>query len=171
MHRHDPTVPKTKRQKQMGRKNPFYLPIDPEKDNCVVFDVDGTLALSDHRSPYDTSLAHLDPIHEPIREMAHSLPHFFDLVVVSGREFTPEAVTEKWLKTTGANFKFVFQRQPFDVDAKGKKLNDAVVKARIFREHIQPRYNVKWVFDDRNRVVDMWRAAGVCVLQCQDGNF
>ena len=32
-------------------------------------------------------------------------------------------------------------------------------------------YNVKFVLDDRNRVVEMWRSLGLTCLQVADGDF
>ena len=33
------------------------------------------------------------------------------------------------------------------------------------------KYNIKYVIDDRNQVVKMWRELGLTVLQVADGNF
>jgi hypothetical protein len=37
--------------------------------------------------------------------------------------------------------------------------------------HIRPNYDVKYVIDDRDQVVDMWRSLGLRVLQVAPGNF
>ncbi len=38
---------------------------------------------------------------------------------------------------------------------------DEVVKEEIFNENIRGNYNVRFVLDDRNKVVDMWRQLGL----------
>jgi hypothetical protein len=34
---------------------------------------------------------------------------------------------------------------------------DSIIKKEIFAEHIQDKYYIEFVLDDRNQVVDMWR--------------
>jgi hypothetical protein len=45
------------------------------------------------------------------------------------------------------------------------------VKLELFDENIRGVWNVKRVYDDRNRVVAAWRSIGLTVLQVADGNF
>jgi hypothetical protein len=42
---------------------------------------------------------------------------------------------------------------------------DDVVKNEIFERDVAPFYNVQFTVDDRQRVVDMWRAKGLTCLQ------
>ncbi|NBU34805.1 hypothetical protein EBS40_09370 [bacterium] len=49
--------------------------------------------------------------------------------------------------------------------------DDRIVKKEIFDAWIKDRYNVKFVLDDRNRVVEMWRSLGLKVLQVGEGDF
>jgi hypothetical protein len=46
-----------------------------------------------------------------------------------------------------------------------------VVKLEIFDREIRERYYVVGVFDDRNKVVSMWRSLGLTVYQVADGDF
>ena len=48
---------------------------------------------------------------------------------------------------------------------------DDVIKAEIYETCIEPYYNVLYVFDDRDRVVKMWREKGLTCLQVAEGNF
>jgi len=48
---------------------------------------------------------------------------------------------------------------------------DTIVKREMYEEHIEPIYNVVAVFDDRNRVVDMWRELNLPVYQVWYGDF
>ena len=48
---------------------------------------------------------------------------------------------------------------------------DNVVKLEIFDREVRERYNVVGVFDDRNKVVSMWRSLGLTVFQVADGDF
>ena len=49
---------------------------------------------------------------------------------------------------------------------------DAIVKKEFFDTHIRDKYFVKYVLDDRNQVVDMWRLElGLACLQVNYGDF
>jgi hypothetical protein len=48
---------------------------------------------------------------------------------------------------------------------------DSIIKKEIYDNDIFPRYNVLFVYDDRNQVVEMWRGLGVKVFQVELGNF
>lgn len=49
--------------------------------------------------------------------------------------------------------------------------NDAIVKKELAERYILPMYNVRGVFDDRDRVVKMWRELGLTCYQCAYGSF
>jgi len=53
----------------------------------------------------------------------------------------------------------------------GNTENDAIIKKRLFDENIRDDYDVRFVLDDRNRVVDMWREIGLTCLQVDYGDF
>jgi hypothetical protein len=48
---------------------------------------------------------------------------------------------------------------------------DSIVKEEIYNEYIKDKYNVLAVFDDRDRVVDMWRRIGLPTYQVYYGSF
>ena len=48
---------------------------------------------------------------------------------------------------------------------------DSIIKKEIFENEINPKYNVLFVYDDRNQVVKTWRELGVKVFQVEEGNF
>ena len=48
---------------------------------------------------------------------------------------------------------------------------DEIVKETIFHKEIEPKYNVIAVFDDRDKVVKMWRNLGLLCNQVYWGNF
>lgn len=50
------------------------------------------------------------------------------------------------------------------------KRRDSLVKRGLLEE-IGQLYAVRGVLDDRNQVVEMWRAAGLTCLQVADGDF
>jgi hypothetical protein len=53
----------------------------------------------------------------------------------------------------------------------GDRRKDWVVKSELYREHIEPRYDVLLVLDDRDQVVRAWRGLGLTVFQVAEGDF
>jgi hypothetical protein len=49
---------------------------------------------------------------------------------------------------------------PFDellMRKTGDNRKDSIIKKEIFMEHVQNKYFIEFILDDRNQVVDMWR--------------
>ena len=133
---------------------------------AIIVDIDGTLA--DHtgvRSPYDTSKYHLDKAHLNVAEIVGTLNLVggYKLILVSGRDSAYREVTEKWLyKNALADFDALYMRP------EGDTRNDAIVKHELYHEHIAGKFNVIGVFDDRGRVLRMWRAIGLTTFAVGD---
>lgn len=133
-------------------------------------DVDGTLALMNGRSPYDPSRYMEDLPNQPIIDIVCSLTEPGNsslpaLVVVSGRDDTYKGVTLEWLTKYWIFPDEIFMRKA------GDKRKDYIVKEEIYHRHIEPKYNVVAVFDDRQQCVDLWRRLGLPALQVAPGDF
>ncbi|WP_276209121.1 RNA ligase [Streptomyces amritsarensis] len=143
-----------------------YVP-DPALPAAVMCDIDGTLALTGDRGPYDFTRCELDLLNEPVR---HALDAFRradgdTIVLLSGRgeEYRPQ--TESWLRR---------HRVPYDelwMRAAGDTRRDDVVKAELFDAHVRHRYAVRVSLDDRDRVVAIWRRMGLPTWQVNYGDF
>jgi hypothetical protein len=46
-----------------------------------------------------------------------------------------------------------------------------MMKEQLYRQHMEGKYNIKFVLDDRQLVVDMWRGLGLTVFQVDEGDF
>jgi hypothetical protein len=93
------------------------------------------------------------------------------LIYVSGRPDINNVRrdTEEWLRLhVGVPFDALYMRP-----ADRLQINDAIIKRDLFDEHIRHHYNLTGVvFDDRDRVVDMWRKQlGLDCLQVNYGDF
>lgn len=137
------------------------------KRTAIMVDIDGTLAHMVDRSPYDPTKYHTDKVDEAIRRLVQFYRESgkYEIVVMSGRDDTYRGVTEKWL-TDNEIFYDELHMRPAD-----DKRQDAVVKKELYEKHIKPRFNVEFVLDDRNRVVEMWRKEGLVCLQVAEGDF
>ena len=147
--------------------------------HCIIVDIDGTLAHIDDRSPYDYTKVSTDIVDENVRDVVwryagrniqEEIPDTY-IVIVSGRDSTCKPETEAWLKANQIPYDEIFMRDETIVDEKGNRINDAIIKRDIYKEWIEPRYNVRFVLDDRDRVVKMWREEGLKVLQVAEGDF
>lgn len=148
------------------------IPIDPDLPTCIIVDIDGTLAHMDGRSPYDYSMVHTDLVDEPIRDIVHRyytsnrqvIPDTY-VIIVSGRKDDCKESTEQWLQDNHVPYDEIHMRRA------GDNRDDRIVKKEIYDEYIKPRFNVRFVLDDRDRVVKMWREQGLKVLQVAEGDF
>jgi hypothetical protein len=137
------------------------------KPSGVIVDVDGTLALITDRSPYSHQGVLKDKPNAPVIEVARALAaRGHTLVIVSGRSELASEDTELWLtRHLGVPYEGPFMRADRD-DRK-----DATLKREIYREHIEPNFEVLCVLDDRDQVVSMWRSLGLTCLQVAPGAF
>lgn len=163
-----------------GRSHPLPLPEEtigsddglvpyepkPGTPRAVLVDIDGTTALMAARSPFDETRVHEDRPNAPVITAVRAMSLAgHRIVFVSGRTDGCRDATEKWLaEHVGVPF-------TLHMRAAGDGRKDSIVKAELFDAHIRDRYDVAFVIDDRRQVVEMWRALGLTVLQCADGNF
>lgn len=139
----------------------------PGLPNAVIFDVDGTLAhMLNLRGPFDwhkVGVDHVDPVVVEVLKMYKAAGYI--IIIMSGRDGVCKPETCDWFMENQIPFDHLFMR------AAGDQRNDAVVKEELFFNHVEGNFNIQVVLDDRNRVVDKWRAMGLKVFQVADGNF
>ena len=88
-----------------------------------------------------------------------------EIVVVSARNERHRQVTETQLYSAGIQFSHLFLREDEDFRA------DDEFKKDVLDALIAADWKPDLVFDDRNRVVDMWRANGIPCFQVAEGDF
>lgn len=139
---------------------------------AIIVDIDGTVAHMTGRSPYDYTQVKTDVVDEQVRWLVKAMDDQGVWVLfVSGRDDTCRTDTEDWLMANDIPWDFLHMRPTGAVDNYGNKLPDYLVKADLFDTHIRGRYNVRFVLDDRNQVVELWRSLGLKCLQVQPGDF
>lgn len=142
-----------------------------DKIPAIICDIDGTLALRGDRSPYDHSTCIEDEVNRPVVSVLRSLGGRTyrngkcEILLVSGREEKFRQMTEWWLATHEIPYDFLFMRATDDTRP------DTEVKEELYRQKVERCYEVKFVLDDRNRVVKMWRDLGLTCFQVRDGDF
>ena len=113
----------------------------------------------------------LDTVDEQVRWLVNKMYDQVTVIVLSGRDDECRAVTEEWLWDNGVSYDYLFMRPTGAKDGNGNKLPDYMVKYDLFEQDVRGEYNVRFVLDDRNQVVDLWRRMGLKTLQVQEGDF
>lgn len=136
------------------------------KTMAVLCDLDGTLALIGDRSPYnadDCGLDEVNPAVASVLDWARAAGYAIILVSGRGIKASHRTYTEHWLTWNRIDYDELLMRRPGDSRA------DDVVKAEIYRRHIEDRYQVFFALDDRSTVTRMWREQfGLTVFQVDD---
>jgi phosphoglycolate phosphatase-like HAD superfamily hydrolase len=150
------------------------------KTLSVIFDLDGTLALIDKRrskaakengkinwkvffSPENIQLD--EPNIAVIKTFQAMKQAGFEVGIFSGRDSISRKETEVWLKENGIQFDF-FKMRP-----QGSHTPDDVLKKMWLDEMISDGKEILCVFDDRDKVVKMWRENGISCFQVNYGDF
>lgn len=140
----------------------------PGTPPAVIVDIDGTLALHNGRSPYDLTRCGDDLPNPAVIDAVRAVRAIgWDVIYCSGREDTARVTTLDWLEKHAGKtpFELLLMRAADDTR------RDSVVKRDLFDKHIRDLYDVRYVLDDRQQVVDMWRSLGLTVFQVAKGDF
>lgn len=145
--------------------------------DCVIFDVDGTIANCDHRRHW---LLHTPRNwkafnariydDEPIDEVCFIAQCFNKLnvpiVIATARSEDVHEITKKWI-TEKAQIKF----DAFYGRSADDYRDDDIVKEEFLYTMRSDGWNPLIVFDDRDKVVKMWRKNGLRTCQVDYGDF
>lgn len=154
----------------------------------VIFDLDGTLALCDHRrhhvegtvKNWDAFFAECDrdTVNEPIARLFRFYRDspLHRVWILSGRSgtFETEKKTKCWLLENGLVPDY--RDHPsllscFQMRKHGDRRPDVEVKLEMIRHHGLTPENTEIVFDDRNCMVNAWRLWGFQCCQVAEGDF
>ena len=145
------------------------IPYDITLPDCVIFDVDGTLAhMNFNRGPFEWHNVDKDDPDENIVMLTTyfacsiDMPHIF---IMTGRDGSALEKTKQWLDDVGVSYDDIFIRPAGDMR------KDSIVKRELYENNIKGQYNVIAWFDDRNQVIDMLRGIGLTAIQVADGDF
>jgi FMN phosphatase YigB (HAD superfamily) len=143
----------------------------------IIFDIDGTLAdlngreqfLHNGKKDWKNFNANMDkdlpntPVVELYRTLYES--NRYELILVSGRQECFRKVTETWLVWHQIPFDTLLMRRDDDFR------HDHEVKQGILQSLQAQGKEILLSVDDRQSVVDMWRANGITCLQCTKGDY
>ena len=149
-------------------------------NKIVIFDLDGTIAdisvrrhlatKDDGRMNWtifqDPKNIDLDVPNQKVVDMLDMIDSTdkYQIWILSGRSDVTKDVTISWLKKHGIRYDHLIMR-----DQDNLYMPDNDLK-QMWLDDIGVDY-VDMVFDDRQQVVDMWRANGLTCFQVADGDF
>jgi phosphoglycolate phosphatase-like HAD superfamily hydrolase len=143
--------------------------------NIVLFDLDGTLALIEHRLHFIEgkkdwrkffAACKDDLPNVPIIEVLRGLhKQGYRIWIVSGRSDEVKKETLDWLG------KHAIPHERLIMRSFGDRTSDDVLKRSWLVKDLIPKDQVLMVFDDRDTVVAMWRAQGLVCAQVAPGDF
>lgn len=138
---------------------------DKNLSDAIICDLDGTLALFGDKSPYERNFIK-DEVNEPVKDIVNKMAFEGCYVfITSGRSKKFKKETELWLIKNKISYNAILMRDENDIR------KDSIVKKELYEQHIKNVFNVKFVLDDRNQVVEMWRGLGLTVFQVAEGDF
>ena len=148
-------------------RGPMYAEQDKSLQPAIICDLDGTLALMNGRNPFDASTCENDLLNEPVAHLVKSYAEQgTKIILLSGRTDNYKAETLRWLEKHDIQYEKLLMRRH------GDSRKDAIIKKEIVDYEIIGKYFVRFVLDDRNQVVDMWRnEIGYACLQVYYGDF
>lgn len=153
---------------------------DASLPKAIMCDLDGTLAIIGDRSPYDATDCDIkdNPNWAVINCVLAMYRIGTEIIFMSGRDQKYRSETERFIE----EYCRIAIREPikYALHMRGETapdLNkedfrkDAVVKRELFDKYVRGKYNVLFVLDDRNQVVDFWRSIGLTCFQVNYGDF
>ena len=150
------------------------IPYNPNLPDCVIFDIDGTLAhMNGKRGPFDWDKVDMDDPDENIAYINNILydrrssksAKDLDIIIFTGRDGFAADKTKKWLEDVGVVY------DKFYIKGENDNRKDTIVKKEYYDNYIKDKYNVICIFDDRDQVVDLWRSMGLTACQVAYGDF
>ena len=150
------------------------------KKKAIIVDIDGTIALRDGRSPFDYEKVYEDRVDHRLAHLLKNLINEteYEVFFMTGREDIGDCrkITTAWINDNiypkqGHNGFLPSDNWRLFMRAEGDHRSDEITKKEIYENYIAPWYDVVCVFEDRNRVVKMWRDLGLLVAQVYDGDF
>lgn len=142
---------------------PPVIERNPNLPDAIICDLDGTLALLNGRSPYDASTCESDLLNEAVAQILRKSGDA--IIFMSGRMDKHREQTQAWLKAHRFYYEALHMR------ATGDTRKDSIIKQELYDRYVKGKYNILFVLDDRNQVVEFWRSIGLTCLQVADGDF
>ncbi|WP_242890764.1 phosphatase domain-containing protein [Actinomadura litoris] len=165
-----PTMPMTSVTHLISEALGLQLAALAQPGQQYLVDIDGTVALRDEDAPdvrhhYDWDRVEEDLPNIPVISIVQAIDAAgHRIIYVTGRSSLCRVATRDWLAAhVGVPGEALLMRTV------GDRRADTIVKKELYEKFVKGP--VTAVLEDRTSVVQMWRALGLTVLQCADGDF
>jgi predicted kinase len=136
---------------------------DAHLPGCYIFDIDGTLAVMKNRTPFCWHKVGDDLLNTDVARILGLIQQSgFKVFIFSGRDEICKKQTEEWLQQHG------FGDIPLFMRPQGSYAKDFDVKHQMYKNHIQGKYKVLGIFDDRPQVCRLWNLLGLPLFKLGD---
>lgn len=136
--------------------------------SCVIYDLDGTLSKMNGRSPFSGKDCESDLPDIFLCSLLDTLSRDgVETFIFSGRNSDNggREATERWLSNNIEGDYTLVMRKP------GDQRPDVAIKDEMFNDNIEGKFYPIASFDDRDCMVDYYRAKGIQTYQSYYGNF
>lgn len=146
------------------------------KINCVIFDIDGTLANCEHRRHLVTGKKKYfkrfyeamgnDVVKNEVRRLLNFYSRDgFKIFLCTGRPEKYRDITANWLADNEIDYDELMMRPD------GREYDPDFEVKQTMLDKILLTNKVHVAVDDRDQVVKMWRSNGITCFQVADGDF
>jgi predicted kinase len=136
-------------------------------DKCVIVDIDGTLTNgAKDRSPYEWHLVGNDEPNDVLVDAIKGLYNSgYAIIFLSGRDSVCRDETVKWIDNQFEDVIGFTPQKTIEYDlfmrSEGDMRKDSYIKQELYFKHIDGKYRVEAVFDDRPSVIrNVWQEFG-----------
>lgn len=148
------------------------------KQIAYIFDIDGTLADCSHRLHFiNGEKKYWDSFYVALKDdksicdivglaLIIAVHTGHAIILITGRPERTRQATIKWLDEYTGLWPCKLYMRP-----DGDHRPDYELKRDIYEREIKDKYDVAGVFEDRQQVVDMWRALGLTCYQVAKGDY
>lgn len=147
-----------------------FITHDPNKKDCIVVDLDGTIAIHTGRNFFDWDKVGEDLPNVPLIKTLKQLNKNYRIIFLTGREGADICIsnTGRWLSKYFGDCNEdkgweLIMRAPKDYR------HGYIVKEELYKQFIEPEYNVIAAYDDSDKIVKMWRDLGILCNQVYYG--
>ena len=157
--------------------------VDKAGRPLYIFDLDGTLADCQHRTPilsetdgqrwrrFYAACGEDSPIYPVLATMEFLRQRGAEIWIFSGRSAEVRDLTVEWLLAHTGFMRSELETALTMRDEGDHRADDIVKREWLDGMLVDDRQRLVAAFDDRDRVVAMWRAAGVQCFQVAPGDF
>lgn len=135
-----------------------FIEHDPNKEDCIVVDLDGTIAIHTGRNFYEWSRVDEDLPNIPLIKILQQLNKDYRIIFLTGREGTDVCInkTGAWLtKHFGRSDQIGTKGWSLIMRAQKDFRHGNIVKEELYHQFIEPEYNVIAAYDDSDKIVKM----------------